>query len=228
MSDGQVRELAQQPETKGKQTAFRQILEGIAEKQSALPERIAFFNGQRAACAALEDRIQGLITQRIGKLAEQGMPREQIKDEQAFAHSLRNLAHNIGQDAMQEQLMLKGEARALLGQVESIGNLSKKAIADERTIDALEAGQEAFRQQVEDTMPSPPDVVPAPASAVESTTQAELSEPVPATEPEPVPVPKKEAAVEPKKTPARKPIAKSASQRKRMRRAKDKFDGPKG
>lgn len=205
MSDGQVRELAQQPETKGKQTAFRQILEDISGKQAQLPERISFFNGQRSACAVLEERIQGLITQRIAALAEKGVAREQIKDEQAFAHSLKRLAHNIGQDAMQEQLMLKGEARALLGQVESIGNLSKKAIADERTLEALESGQNAIRQQFEDTKPEP--------------------------EPESIAQPQQEkkAAIEPKKTPARRP-AKSSAQRRKERRSleRDKSDGSKG
>lgn len=149
MPDGEVQEVTQSDQTKGKIAAFHQILEDLKKRQEALPDRISGIQGEARAFATMSERIQGLITQRIHKLSAQGRDREQIKDEQEFSLSIKQLCAKCAQESINEKIRLEGEARAMLFQVEVIANLSKKALADERTLQALEDAQEPFRAQVE-------------------------------------------------------------------------------
>lgn len=148
MPDNEAQPIEHSEGTKGKITAFRQILEEISKKQQDIPNRISSIKGETRAFVTMAEYIQGLITQRIHKLSALGLDKERIKDEQEFALSIKKLCEKRAQESINEKLRIEGEARALLLETEVIATLSKKAIIDEQTLQALEVQQDGFRNQL--------------------------------------------------------------------------------
>lgn len=146
MSNDAVTELTQNPHTLGKIKAFRQVVAGIQERQEALPEKIQFNDGARAGCVDSVQIIQDYIELMIKDDRKMNVDPEITKQKRELILDVKRNVEKVGQEYLQEHLMLKGEARALLNEMQTIDKLHKAALVEERTKETAQAQQDAIRE----------------------------------------------------------------------------------
>lgn len=108
--------------TRGAIMAIDQLTADYAEQVGALRERAAANDGGRQAAAVIAKRIEG-IGQLIINSAKEGKTNRDMAEIKLVIEGVQRagkIADDVGQDYLQEALMLKGEARVLQSQVKKL------------------------------------------------------------------------------------------------------------
>jgi len=146
MSNDAVTELTKNQHTLGKIKAFRQVVASIEERQNELPEKISYNDGARKGCAASIQVVQDYIALMIKNDKKSNIDPVITKQKRDLILDVKRNIEKTGQEFLQEHLMLKGEARALTLELQSIGKLHKAALIEERTKETAQAQQDAIRE----------------------------------------------------------------------------------
>ena len=140
------------PKTKGKIVAFGEVLKDVEERQKGLPERIAFNDGARKAIADAIKFINDYIALMIKTDRKKVVDTEITKKKRDLILDVKKNIEKLGQEFLQESLMIKGEARSLVVQLKSIEKLYKKALIDEQSKNTFQKQQDEIHQQREEMM----------------------------------------------------------------------------
>lgn len=146
MSNDAVTELTTNQHTLGKIKAFRQVVAKIEERQKELPEKISYNNGARQGCADSVQVVQDYIELMIKDDRKNKVDPTITKQKRDLILDVKRNVENKGQDYLREHLMLKGESRALIDELRTIGELHKAALVEERTKETAQAQQDAIRE----------------------------------------------------------------------------------
>ena len=136
--------------TRGAILAIDQLTADYAEQVGALRERAAANEGGRQAAAVIKKRIEG-IGQLIINSAKEGKVNRDMAEIKLVVEGVQRaakMADDVGQDYLQEALMLKGEARVLQSQVQKLAEKKEfmKAQFTRKMADRAEDDEAAARR----------------------------------------------------------------------------------
>jgi hypothetical protein len=146
MSNDAVTELTKNPHTLGKIKALRQVVASIEERQNELPEKISYNDGARMGCAKSVQVVQDYITLMIKNDQKANIDPAITKQKRDLILDVKQNIEKVGQEFLQEHLMLKGEARALTNELMGISKLHKAVLVEERTKETAQSQQDAIRE----------------------------------------------------------------------------------
>lgn len=150
MSDA-VTELTTDEKTKGRLNAFRQMLDDIEQKTVELKHGINYNEGARKAATIISGRIEGMIKQIIERAREgkEQMDVAEVQMRRDLLNQVRTQVEIIGQDFLKEHLMLKGEARSLQKQAQSVRALYERSQGESRRKEATASETRQAREDRE-------------------------------------------------------------------------------
>lgn len=140
--------LKKDAKARGTLAALDQVIDQFRGQTDALKERSTHNEGGRRACVVIEKGIDDLAKLLINT-AEKGTSQRGPEELKLVIEGVRRagkLVHDIGQDFMQESLMLKGEARAMQSQIEEISKRRTMILGKVRR-DAEAAAEDAAQRR---------------------------------------------------------------------------------
>lgn len=118
--------------TRGQLNAYQRLIEDLSKKVPALHEKSTLNDGARKACSDLDLRLAKESENIILRGQKDGTPQDEIKLIVEGVVLARKAVTSVGQDFLQESLMLKGEARALNEQAQNLRRIHEAAEGEAR------------------------------------------------------------------------------------------------
>lgn len=154
------------PKSQGQVQGFLQVLQASERELAAIRERLTAEEGIKKGAATTAEVIQGMMAPVQKAVKAETMSVEEAKIRRDTILGARTLATQVADKAGREALLLKGEARALGRQVDTIRKLYHGLLEAERRKErmAAEMDEDRARRAVK-PVEEPPAKEPAPGSA---------------------------------------------------------------